>query len=83
MRVIFCMPKLTMEKLDASAVFFEECKRILDEYVVNVAYISSEIQVNQLMAGEAEGDDIFVFFTSVKYVLTILKGFIESMYHFW
>ena len=66
MRVIFCMPKLTMEKLDASAVFFEECKRILDEYVVNVAYISSEIQVNQLMAGEAEGDDIFVFFTSEK-----------------
>lgn len=47
-------------------VIFCECKGVLDDYVANKQYISTSIQINQLLAEEADENDIFVFFTSEK-----------------
>lgn len=66
MKVIFCEPKLTMDKTDYADVFFKSCKEILDAYITNKIYISSFFQVNQLIAESAEPDDIFIFFNSEK-----------------
>ena len=67
MKVIFCEPKLTMDKTDYADVFFKSCKEILDAYITNKIYISSFFQVNQLIAESAEPDDIFIFFNSEKW----------------
>lgn len=75
MNVIFCEPKLTMTELKIAIEFFQACKGILDSYAVNVQYISTLFQVNQLLIHEVSKDDVFVFFTSEKgeYENTILK----------
>ena len=62
MKVVFCEPKLTMKKIDNAKAFFESCREILDTYVSDKAYISSVFQVDQLLAGSADPNDIFVFF---------------------
>lgn len=64
MKVIFCVPELTMKDLSDATAFFNECKNILDIYVVNKQYVASPFLVNQLMVEEADSDDIFIFFTS-------------------
>ena len=75
MKVIFCAPELTMTELDKANAFFEECRRILDKYVANRQYVSTSFQMNQLLAEEADKNDILVFFTSEKgeYNESILK----------
>ena len=75
MKVIFCAPELTMTELDKANAFFEECRRILDKYVANRQYVSTSFQINQLLAEEADKNDILVFFTSEKgeYNESILK----------
>ena len=61
MKIIFCNPKLTMKTIDKANVFFESCREILDTYIANKLYITSVFQVDQLLAGDADIDDIFVF----------------------
>lgn len=64
MKVIFCNPNLTMEKYDKANEFFESCREILDMYVTDRLYISSPFQVDQLLAGNADANDILVFFNA-------------------
>lgn len=66
MKVIFCVPELTMTELREASFFYNECKEILDVYVANKLYISSSFQINQLMAEDTDENDILVFFTSEK-----------------
>ena len=75
MKVVFCEPKLTMKKIDNAKAFFESCREILDTYVTDKAYISSVFQVDQLLAGSADPNDIFVFFNAEdgKYDQKFLK----------
>lgn len=75
MNVIFCKPELTMTELKAATEFYKECSEILSSYVANVQYIATSFQINQLLAQEANKNDILVFFTSEKgeYADTILK----------
>lgn len=75
MKVVFCEPKLTMKKIDNANIFFESCREILDTYVTDKLYISSVFQVDQLLAGNADSNDIFVFFNAEdgKYDQKFLK----------
>lgn len=75
MKVIFCEPELTMEKVGNAEKFFEECKSVLDLYVANRQYVFSIFQINQLMTGEVDSNDILIFFNSEKgeYAEPVLK----------
>ena len=42
MRVLFCRPQLTMKRTDQADLFFKSCREILDEYVTDIFYLSSE-----------------------------------------
>lgn len=64
MKVVFCIPNLTMKKTESAQCFFSECREILDTYVANMQYISTSFQINQLLYGEVDANDIFIFFTS-------------------
>ncbi len=64
MRMIFCEPSLTMNNLDSANIFYMECKKILDVYVVNNLYISSMFQINQLMTEQPDKNDILIFFNA-------------------
>lgn len=80
-KVIFCEPGLTMNALEKATEFFCECKGVLDDYVANKQYISTSIQINQLLAEEADENDIFVFFTSEKGEYTDLIRKLISKYN--
>ena len=75
MKMIFCMPEITMKDLESAKVFFSECKEILDTYVANKIYISSIFQINQLLMTEADENDILIFFNAafchIKYPVFI------------
>lgn len=71
MKIIFCNPKLTMKTIDKANVFFESCREILDTYIANKLYIKSAFQVGQLLAGDADIDDIFVFLTQRMEIMRI------------
>lgn len=64
MEIIFCAPNLTMKKMDNANLFFKSCCEILNTYVTNISYISSFFQVDHLLAGNADTNDIFVFFNA-------------------
>ncbi|TWH83457.1 toll/interleukin-1 receptor domain-containing protein [Sedimentibacter saalensis] len=64
MRMIFCNPELTMKNTESADIFFKECNEILNIYVADRLYISSVFQMNQLLAVDANKNDIFVFFTA-------------------
>lgn len=88
MRVIFCKPELTMAELGEAIVFFNESSAILDEYVANVHYIRNSIHINQLLAEEANKNDILVFFTSEigKYddiILRLLRKYNDAQCRIW
>ena len=53
-----------MKTIDKANVFFESCREILDTYIANKLYITSAFQVDQLLAGDADIDDVFVFFNA-------------------
>mgnify|MGYP002509720595 CR=1 FL=1 len=62
MKIIFCSPKLTMKRIDKANLFFESCQEILDTYITNKFYITTDFQIDQLLAEDADKNDIFVFF---------------------
>lgn len=66
MRVIFCEPQLTMQTVDNANAFFASCREILDTYVTNRLYISTDFQMAQLLEDAADANDIFIFFNSEK-----------------
>lgn len=66
MRVIFCEPQLTMHIVDNANAFFASCREILDTYVTNRLYISTDFQMAQLLEDAADANDIFIFFNSEK-----------------
>lgn len=88
MKIIFCNPKLTMNTIDKANVFFESCREILDTYIANKFYITSAFQVDQLLADNADMDDIFVFFNAEdgKYedkFLRLLKKYNDVQSRIW
>lgn len=88
MKVIFCVPELTMMELNASTDFFNACKGILDIYVTNKQYISSSFQINQLLTEEADENDILIFFTSEKgeyneIILKLIKKYNDAQSRIW
>lgn len=88
MKIIFCNPKLTMKTIDKANVFFESCREILDTYIANKLYITSAFQVDQLLADNADIDDIFVFFNAEdgKYedkFLRLLKKYNDVQSRIW
>lgn len=64
MKIIFCNPSMTMRKIDNAKVFYQSCQEILDTYIANKLYITSAFQIDQLLADNADSDDIFVFFNA-------------------
>lgn len=88
MKIVFCVPKLTMTELNTAMEFFNECKGILDVYVANIQYISSPFQINQLTVEEADKNDIFIFFTSEKgeydkKILQLVKKYNDVQSRIW
>lgn len=88
MKIIFCNPKLTMKTTDKANAFFESCQEILDTYITNKLYITSAFQVDQLLADNADIDDIFVFFNAEdgKYedkFLRLLKKYNDVQSRIW
>jgi len=77
-----------MQKIEEATDFYDECTSILNMYVSNVYYISTVIQVKQLLAGKAEKDDILIFFTSEKgvysdQILSLLKKYNNVQSRIW
>lgn len=64
MKVIFCVPKLTMTNTEKANEFFDECREIMDSYIVDKTYISNDFHINMLLESEVDKDDIFIFFNS-------------------
>lgn len=88
MKIIFSRPELTMQKIEEATDFYDECTSILNMYVSNVYYISTVIQVKQLLVGKAEKDDILIFFTSEKgvysdQILSLLKKYNNVQSRIW
>lgn len=64
MSVYFCDPILTIGNKDNALDFFNECKKILDMYILDKQYISTSFQIDQLMDKIADKNDIFIFFNA-------------------
>lgn len=64
MKVIFCAPKLTMKNTEKANEFFDECKEIMDTYIVDKSYICNDYLIDMLLGNESKKDDIFIFFNS-------------------
>lgn len=64
MSILFCAPTMTMMYTADADKFLEYCRDILDTYINEITYISSECKVNSLLSKEADKDDIFIFFNS-------------------
>lgn len=87
MKVIFCMPELTMQDLIEANAFFNECKTILDNYMPGIHYVSLKM-LPQLVSYEPDKDDIFIFFTSEdgnysERLLNIFKRYDDSQSRIW
>lgn len=88
MKLIFCNPGLTMSRTESADIFFNECSTILNTYVADKLYIFSSIQINQLMAGDADKNDILVFFTSENGVysdkiLKLIRKYHDAQSRIW
>ena len=87
MKVIFCMPELTMQDSIEANAFFNECKTILDNYMPGIHYVSLKM-LPQLVSYEPDKDDIFIFFTSEdgnysERLLNIFKRYDDSQSRIW
>ncbi len=88
MKVIFCEPQLTMQTVDNANAFFASCREILDTYVTNKLYISTNFQMAQLLEDTADANDIFIFFNSEegayqKNFLKLLKKYADVQSRIW
>ena len=64
MSVILCKPELTMKNATEAIQFFDECKTILNQYVMDVKYISSQLFVQQALSEHCDENDILIFFNA-------------------
>lgn len=64
MNVIFCNPELTLTDTGDAKLFFDECSKILNQYIFNLRYVESIAIVKPMMLENVDKDDIFIFFTS-------------------
>lgn len=88
MKIILCSPKLTIPDLESATDFYEKCKVILDTYTVHTQYISTLYQMNQMITGVADKEDILIFFTSKEgvydeSVLRILNKYHDAGCRIW
>lgn len=88
MGVIICEPSLTMNNLGKSSLFLEECKSILNMYVMDTKYISNNFQIDMLLGGTANKDDIFIFFNSengeyTHEMLKLINKFYKAQSRIW
>lgn len=81
MKVIFFSPECTMEQPNAARVFFDVCRDLWDECLIEVQYIKSPAQMAKLRIAEVGTDDILIFFNSENGEYT--EGFIKLVkkYH--
>ena len=88
MRIIFCEPLLTMKNLDSANAFYNECKKLLDAYVVNNLYVSSVFQINQLLTEQPDKNDILIFFNAENgiyddSVIKLVKKYNDAQSRIW
>lgn len=88
MRIIFCEPLLTMKNLDSASAFYNECKKLLDAYVVNNLYVSSVFQINQLLTEQPDKNDILIFFNAENgiyddSVIKLVKKYNDAQSRIW
>lgn len=88
MRIIFCEPLLTMKNLDSASIFYNECKKLLDAYVVNNLYVSSVFQINQLLTEQPDKNDILIFFNAENgiyddSVIKLVKKYNDAQSRIW
>lgn len=88
MEIVFCAPEFTIPNVELAMDFYKECKALLDTYIVNMRYISSIYQLNQMIAGEGNKDDILIFFTSEngeysELVLKLLRKYNSAGCRIW
>ena len=88
MRMLFCEPALTMKNLDSASIFYLECKKILDTYVVNKLYISSMFQISQLLTEKPDKNDILIFFNAEdgiydESIIKLVKKYYDAQSRIW
>lgn len=88
MRIIFCEPLLTMKNLDSANAFYNECKKLLDAYVVNNLYVSSVFKINQLLTEQPDKNDILIFFNAENgiyddSVIKLVKKYNDAQSRIW
>lgn len=64
MSLFFCSPELTLKEAKNADLFFNYCKDILNQYVLNISFITSSLKIKQILSGNIDKNDIFVFFNS-------------------
>lgn len=90
MKVIFCSPECTMAQPKAARVFFDVCRGLWDDCMIEVqrVYIKSEAQMAKLRIAGADADDIFIFFnaengTYREEFIKLLKKYHEARCRIW
>lgn len=64
MSIIFCSPVLTMNNTEESILFYNYCKELIEQYVVDASFITNIHQINCLMASRIDEKSIVVFFNN-------------------
>ena len=64
MCIIFCSPVLTMNNTEESILFYNYCKELIEQYVVDASFITNIHQINCLMASRIDEKSIVVFFNN-------------------
>lgn len=88
MKVIFCAPILTMQRVEDANHFFDSCREILDNYLADKQYISTNFQINQLLTENIDKNDIFIFFTSEiglysEDILKLIRRYNDAQCRIW
>lgn len=64
MSTVICAPQLTMRHPEIAEEFYQQCKTLLEEYVVDVKCILSYDLLNQAIDMQVTSCDLLVFFTA-------------------
>lgn len=88
MSVVMCGPDLTMKNTAEAMQFYDECKTILNQYVMDVKYISSQLFVQQALIKNCDENDIFIFFTAEdgeydEQILKLIRKYCTTQSRIW
>ncbi len=64
MSTVICAPQLTMRHPEIAEEFYQQCKTLLEEYVLDVKCILSYDLLNQAIDMQVTSCDLLVFFTA-------------------